>query len=164
MSRFEDVLNICRIVGNKLIEKGVTVAFAESCTAGLAAAALADVSGISAVFTEGAVTYANEAKVRLGVDVQTIAKHGAVSRETASEMANCIRERAGSDFGVSVTGIAGPGGGTAEKPVGLVYIALSTKESVLVKKLNLSGGRFEIRCFAVYNMMKLIEEELEKHD
>lgn len=112
-----------QVVGKMLMERGLSISSAESCTGGMFAAALTDVPGISAVFDRGLVTYSNRAKTEeLGVSHDTLSKYGAVSRETALEMAEGVRRVSGSDIGISVTGIAGPGGGTPEKPVGLVYI------------------------------------------
>ena len=125
-----------------LRERGLTVACAESCTGGLVAKRIVDISGCSDVFIGGAVTYANSAKVRLvGVSEDTLGAHGAVSEETAAEMARGIRLALGADIGISTTGVAGPGGGTEEKPVGTVFIGLSTKDGESVKKLSLSSMR-----------------------
>ena len=111
---------------SRLSAKGFTVATAESCTGGLFGAALTDIPGISAVFDRSLVTYSNQAKVdELGVKPETLEQYGAVSEQTALEMAEGVRRKAGTDIGISVTGIAGPDGGTDEKPVGLVYIGLS---------------------------------------
>ena len=113
-------------VGALLSDRGLTLATAESCTGGLLAHRITSVSGSSAYYLGGFVTYANEAKeALLGVKRETLLAHGAVSEETALEMARGARERLGADLGISTTGIAGPTGGTSEKPVGLVYIALS---------------------------------------
>ena len=125
-----------------LRKKGKTVSFAESCTGGMIAKRVVDIAGCSDVFVGGAVTYANEAKIKiLGVLPETLEKHGAVSEETAKEMARGIRLALGTDVGVSVTGIAGPGGGTPEKPVGTVFIGLSDENGEKVKKLALSSHR-----------------------
>lgn len=119
------------VVGNMLMSRNITIAAAESCTGGLFGAALTDVPGISAVFDRSLVTYSNQAKMdELGVKAETLEKYGAVSEQTAVEMAEGVRLKAGTDIGVSVTGIAGPDGGTEEKPVGLVYIGLSLSEAV----------------------------------
>jgi len=129
-----------------LAARQLTLACAESCTGGMLTSAITDVAGASAVLLEGAVTYANEAKVnRLGVRPETLAKHGAVSRETAAEMAEGIAKTAKADVGISTTGIAGPGGGTVDKPVGLVYIGLSYQGKTDVLELNLSGNRQKVR-------------------
>ena len=119
------------VVGKLLLEKHITISCAESCTGGLFAAALTDIPGISEVFERGIVTYSNRAKMEeLGVKSETLDKFGAVSPETACEMASGLAEKTGSDLCISVTGIAGPGGGTAEKPVGLAYIGISYKGQV----------------------------------
>jgi len=146
-----------QVVGEMLIEKNITVALAESCTGGLIAGQLTNVPGISQVFERGVVSYSNKAKMEcLGVNPDTLHKYGAVSRETAVEMARGIRKAAGTDIGVSVTGIAGPGGGTAEKPVGLVYIALADKDNVECKELRLAGSRAKIRNITVLNSLDMI--------
>ena len=123
------------VVGNILMSRNITIAAAESCTGGQFGAALTDVPGISAVFDRSLVTYSNQAKMdELFVRADTLEKYGAVSEQTAVEMAEGVRLKAGTDIGVSVTGIAGPDGGTDEKPVGLVYIGLSLSESVCGEK------------------------------
>ena len=121
---------------------GLTIACAESCTGGLIAKRLTDISGVSDVFLGGCVTYANEAKEKLlGVRHESLAAYGAVSEQVAREMARGVRERLGADIGISVTGIAGPTGGSAEKPVGTVYLGISTKDGEDVRKLSLSSMR-----------------------
>ncbi len=150
-------------VVHDLLMRRRTVALAESCTGGLIASMLVSVSGASGAFIEGTVAYSNEAKVRsLGVSPDTIAAHGAVSEQTAREMAVGVMRRAGADFGLSVTGIAGPDGGSPEKPVGLVYIALAHGEEALVKELRLRGSRERIRRFSALNALDLIRRELIK--
>ena len=131
----------------KLRDTGKTLATAESCTGGLIAARITDVPGCSSVFFGGCVTYTNEMKeALLGVDPATIAAHTEISAETAREMAHGARKRLGTDLAVSTTGIAGPGGGTPEHPVGTVYIALSTKTDEKVWRLDLGDiGREAIR-------------------
>ena len=127
---------LIEVVGKLLLKKHITVSCAESCTGGLFAAALTDIPGISEVFERGIVTYSNRAKMEeLGVKSETLDKFGAVSHETACEMAAGLAEKTGSDLCISVTGIAGPGGGTSEKPVGLVYIGISYKGQVNVIEL-----------------------------
>jgi nicotinamide-nucleotide amidase len=134
------------VVGKLLTESGKTLSVAESCTGGLIAQRLTEVSGSSAYFIEGAVTYSNEAKIRtLGVQREIIEAHGAVSQQTAEAMARGIRERAKTDFGISVTGIAGPNGGSAEKPVGLVFIGYADESETKSIKINLPGDRYLIR-------------------
>ena len=139
MSQVEKIVNY-------LIEHKLTVATAESCTGGLIAAGFTDLAGVSAVFGYGLVTYSNEAKERLlGVSHDTLLAHGAVSRETAEEMALGLAKLSQADFSVSVTGIAGPGGGSDEKPVGLVYFGLAHHGSVTTERCVFHGGREEIR-------------------
>lgn len=129
-----------------LLDKQLKIATVESCTGGLIAATLVNCSGVSGCFNEGIVTYSNEAKNKyIGVKKETLATKGAVSEETAREMAEGIRKTAQVDIGLSSTGIAGPNGGTAEKPVGLVYIGIATPEGTEVFKLNLRGSRSSIR-------------------
>ncbi len=145
------------VAAGLLLENSITIATAESCTGGLISEMLTDVPGISRVFMGGAVTYSNEAKMEyLGVKEQTLQAYGAVSCETAAEMAAGIRKRLKTDIGISVTGIAGPGGGTAEKPVGLVYIGLSSDSGTVTKELRLSGNRKKIRTITALNVFDLI--------
>lgn len=133
-------------VAELLQKQGKTLATAESCTGGLAAARLVSVPGISAVLKEGFVTYANEAKQELlGVREDTLRQYGAVSRQTAEEMVRGAAEKAGTDAAISITGIAGPDGGTKEKPVGLVYIGSKVSDKVQVREYHFSGNREEIR-------------------
>ncbi len=144
-----------------LIDKKLTVACAESCTAGRLTAALGDIPGVSSVLSESVVTYSNEAKIKyLGVSAETLAKHGAVSAETAEEMARGIQKAAGSDIGISVTGIAGPDGGTKEKPVGLVYVGVCYQDEVTVLKLQLHGNRDRVRHSAVMHGLNLIRKRV----
>ena len=134
------------IVGKMLTDNGKTLALAESCTGGLIGMRLTDVPGSSGYFLEGAITYSNEAKTRtLGVPKELLDAHGAVSAETAEAMASGIREKVGSDYGVSVTGIAGPDGGSEEKPVGTVFIGYADSSGTRSLKMTLPGDRFLIR-------------------
>lgn len=140
-----------------LKEHGATLAAAESCTGGMIASKLISVPGISAHFIEGAVTYSNDAKIRrLGVRQETLAAHTAVSAETAREMAEGIRRTSGASLGVATTGIAGPDGGTPERPVGLVYIALASESGTAVQELRLTGSRERIRNAASLHALNLI--------
>ncbi len=151
------------VAAGLLLENNITIATAESCTGGLISEMLTDVPGISKVFMGGAVTYSNEAKMEyLGVKEQTLKAHGAVSRETAAEMAEGIRKRLKTDIGISVTGIAGPGGGTDEKPVGLVYVGLSGDGGTITKELRLSGNRKKIRTITALNVFDLIRRHVLK--
>lgn len=134
------------VVSKILVEKNLKIAVAESCTGGMVSASLINYPGISSVFMEGLITYSNEAKMeRLGVKKETLDKFGAVSEETAIEMAQGVCKKFNTNVGVSTTGVAGPGGGTDEKPVGLVYIGVCINGKTKVKKLNLSGNRFKVR-------------------
>ena len=129
-------------VGRLLTEKGATLALAESCTGGLLAKRLTDGAGSSAYFVEGVVTYSNEAKERLlGVPHELLVEHGAVSEPVACAMAEGVREDADTDYGLSITGVAGPDGGTKEKPVGLVFVGLSDVSGTVAEKLDLSAWR-----------------------
>jgi nicotinamide-nucleotide amidase len=135
----ELVLALCR-------ERGLTLATAESCTGGLVAARLTAIPGSSDVFRGSVVAYANEVKTgELGVPADALARHGAVSAETAAAMARGVRAALDTDAGVAVTGVAGPGGGTPEKPVGLVHLAVSAPTGEAARELRLHGGRDEIR-------------------
>lgn len=128
--------------GKMLMEKGLTIATAESCTGGLIASKLAEIPGISQSLKMGLVTYSNEAKVKLlGVSEETLKKDGAVSEETARQMCENLASISGCDITVSVTGIAGPGGGTPEKPLGLVYIGVCYKGHTTIKKCQFNGMR-----------------------
>ena len=150
-----------QVVGKLLLENKITISLAESCTGGLIASRLTSIPGISEVFNRGLVTYSNEAKIEnLGVTPETISKYGAVSRQTAEEMAVGVRKLADTDLGLSVTGIAGPGGGTAEKPVGLVYVALADREKVVCKELRLWGNRDRIRNVTALNAFDMIRRWL----
>lgn len=129
-----------------LKEKNLMLSTAESCTGGMIGELITSVSGASEVYGFGFITYANEAKEQiLGIKHETLEKFGAVSEETAREMALGAKRVSGSDISVSVTGIAGPGGGTKEKPVGLVYTAICFNEKVETFKLLLKGDRESVR-------------------
>ena len=143
--------------GRALTEKGLTVATAESCTGGLVAARLVNYPGISSALHEAHVTYANEAKVKYcGVNPETLKAYGAVSEQTAREMAQGLRMRSGADIAVATTGIAGPGGGTETKPVGLVYVACADRDGVRVDRLQLTGSRERIRSLAALRALDMI--------
>lgn len=148
----------------RLLEKsGMTLTTAESCTAGLLAGRIMNVAGASAVYNEGYITYSNEAKHRiLGVSEETLEKYGAVSHETAREMATGAARAANADAALSVTGIAGPGGGTTEKPVGLVYIGCYLRGEVCTKEFRFAGDRAKNREDSVLGALELLEKELLK--
>ena len=145
----------------KLVENNITISTAESCTGGSLGKIITSISGVSSIYGYGFITYANEAKEKiLGVKHETLESYGAVSPETALEMAIGAKKVSGSDIAVSVTGIAGPGGGTPEKPVGLVYIAIADKDGAEYRKLNLSGNRDEVRAKTCDCVFALIKEKL----
>jgi nicotinamide-nucleotide amidase len=146
-----------------LTAAGKTIAVAESCTGGMIANRITNVSGSSAVFINGCVVYSNESKVRLlGIREETIVKHGAVSEEVAREMADGVRRRAVADFGISTTGIAGPTGGTPEKPVGLVFIGFATPEHAEVQRHVLSFDRETFKFFTSQYSLDAVRRELLK--
>jgi len=141
--------------------KKLMVATAESCTGGLVAAALTDIAGSSAVVDRGFVTYTNEAKQQmLGVPSDTLVKFGAVSRETAEAMARGVLGNANADIAVAVTGIAGPGGGSADKPVGLVHFAAGSRSGVVNHRERRFGdiGRAEVRRLSVLEALAMLTE------
>jgi nicotinamide-nucleotide amidase len=149
------------VVARLLCEKEKTLAVAESLTGGMICAQLVECPGVSAALLEGCVAYSNEAKMRtLGVREETLRAHGAVSQQTALEMAEGIRRHAGADFGLATTGIAGPGGATAEKPVGLVYIACAWQGGQTAMELRLRGDRERIRTLAALNALHLLRRQL----
>ena len=149
------------VVGLKLAVGGYTLAVAESCTGGLIAQRLTDVPGASAYFIEGVVAYSNEAKIRtLGVPRELIERCGAVSAPVAEAMAEGVRRRAGTDFGLAVTGIAGPSGGTEDKPVGLVFVALADDAHTEHRRLMLTGDRQLIRWRASQAALDLLRRRL----
>lgn len=146
-----------------LEEKKMTVTTAESCTGGKLSGRLLNVAGASGVYNEGYITYANASKEKiLGVKHETLETYGAVSEQTAAEMALGAAKAAGADAALSVTGIAGPGGGTAEKPVGLVYIGCAVKGEVTVREYRFTGNREKNRDYAVARAITLLREELLK--
>jgi nicotinamide-nucleotide amidase len=151
------------IVGRMLNERRETVAVAESCTGGLIGMRLTEVPGSSSYFMEGAVTYANEAKMKtLGVSGETLSAHGAVSSETAEEMARGMRKLAGTDHAVSVTGIAGPGGGSEEKPVGTVFVGYAGPGGSKSMKFLLPGDRELVRWRASQAALDYLRRRLIK--
>ncbi len=143
----------------------MTLACAESCTGGLVAKLVTDIAGSSEVFEGGVVSYSNEVKMKiLGVSEKTLAAHGAVSEETAREMALGVRVRLGADIGVSTTGIAGPGGGPPEKPVGTVCFGIASKLGVrtYTKHFGEALSRDEVRRFSAHFALSLVAAECER--
>ena len=154
----ESERRLCAEIIEALTNGGKHITFAESCTGGMLAEMLTAVSGASECFDGSFVTYANEQKEKLiGVRHETLAKYGAVSYQTALEMSRGARLALGADIGAGVTGIAGPGGGTPEKPVGLVYISISTKDIHCFCRLNLDGDRFEVRRKTYLYVLELVK-------
>lgn len=149
------------LVVEKLMEKGYSVSTAESCTGGLLSGTIINVSGVSAVYKEGYITYANEAKENLlGVSHEDLETVGAVSEEVARQMAEGAKKRAKAECGLATTGIAGPDGGTKEKPVGLVYIGCSVKDHTVVEKYQFAGSRMEVRLQAVERALQILLQQL----
>lgn len=150
-----------KVVGDLLRVHNATLATAESCTGGLLAGRLTEVAGSSDYFIEGVVSYANAAKIDLlGVPRELLEAHGAVSEQVAEAMAAGIRARAGTTFGIGITGIAGPGGGSEEKPVGLVYIALADANESKAQRFVFPGDRQFIRSLAVNAALDLVRRKL----
>jgi PncC family amidohydrolase len=150
-------------IARLLAAKGLTLALAESCTGGLVGHRITEVSGSSDYFLGGIVAYSNGVKERvLGVDHDTLLNHGAVSAETAIEMARGARRVLGADIGLSVTGIAGPTGGTAEKPVGLVYIALATREGEQYERYLWESDRSGNKALSAEAALDLVRRYLEE--
>ncbi|MBO0858970.1 MAG: competence/damage-inducible protein A [Chloracidobacterium sp.] len=149
------------VIGRSLKLRGYTLATAESCTGGLLAGRITETPGSSEYFLEGVVSYSNEAKTDLlGVPKKLIETHGAVSEQVAGAMAAGIRKRAGSTFGIGVTGIAGPGGGSDEKPVGLVYIALADDSQTTTRKFIFPGDRQFIRTLSVNAALDMVRRRV----
>jgi nicotinamide-nucleotide amidase len=149
------------VVGRRLVALGQSLAVAESCTGGRLAAACTAVPGASAWFHEGVVTYADAAKVRLlGVSEADLAAHGAVSEPVARQMAEGVRLRAGTTWGVGITGIAGPSGGTPDKPVGTVHVALSSPDGTRHRALRFPGDRERVQSLTVAAALELLRRSL----
>jgi PncC family amidohydrolase len=157
-----DALELATIIGTRLRERGWTLATAESCTGGKIAHCMTSIAGSSDYFQGGIVSYSNDAKAELlGVQRATLARVGAVSRECAAEMARGARRALHADIGISSTGIAGPGGATARKPVGLVYIGIATPQAETVQELHIDGDRLVVIHEATLAALTLALEHLE---
>ena len=153
---------LAQVVAGRLMDKGLTLSSAESCTGGMFASTMTDIPGISRCFDRGLVTYSNQAKMEeLGVRAETLEKFGAVSEETALEMVEGLQRVSGSDVCISVTGIAGPGGGTEEKPVGLVYIGFAYGDTKLCRKIQMRNvNRNWNRHYALLCMLNVINRNI----
>ncbi|MBT3180996.1 MAG: competence/damage-inducible protein A [Deltaproteobacteria bacterium] len=157
----EGYASLSEITGRLLRDNNATLAVAESCTGGLIASMITDIPGASEYFLCGCVTYSNKSKMELlGVGEETLKVYGAVSAETAMAMAKGVRVSNGASMGVSVTGIAGPGGGTAEKPVGTVYMALSTPDGISSYKYSFNRDRVWFKQFAAAKVVDLVRRSL----
>lgn len=147
---------------NLLTGKALSLAVAESCTGGLLSHTLTGISGSSEYFLGGMIAYSNEVKIEnLSVKEQTILLHGAVSQQTAQEMAENIRSKFHADIGLSTTGIAGPTGGSPKKPVGLVWLGISTAAGAETFECHFTGGRDEVKQVAVEKILHLLLEKLD---
>ena len=152
-------------VAQLLTEKKITIATAESCTGGLLGHVLTSVSGSSEYYDRGIISYTNEAKHELlGVSNNDLETFGAVSEQVAKAMCEGIRKHAHTDIGVSTTGIAGPAGGSKDKPVGLVFIGVSTKEKILVKRFVFNGSRLENKDASCVEALEMIKEMVSSVD
>ena len=157
------MFNVSTELVKELSSRRLTISTAESCTGGLIAKSITDVSGASEVFWGGVVSYDNSVKENvLGVKHETLTSYGAVSAQTACEMAECVRSLCKTDIGISTTGIAGPGGGTKDKPVGTVYVAIATKDwvSSTLLQINPQLSRDEIRQSTVCKLISMVVEKI----
>lgn len=154
--------SLVEVVARLLAARGETLAVAESCTGGLVGAQCTSVPGSSGWFLEGVVAYANAAKVRLlGVDPAALEQHGAVSAEVCRQMAIGARDRSGATYALAITGVAGPGGGTPDKPVGTVHVGLATPNEFHHRRLKLGGDRQRIRMLAAGGALDLLRRKLQ---
>jgi nicotinamide-nucleotide amidase len=156
-----DGQSLAEVVGKLLKQAGKTISVAESCTGGMLAKMLTDVPGSSAYFLQGWVTYSNQAKIReLGVAKHLLREHGAVSAEVAAAMAQGARTRACSDFGVGITGVAGPEGGSEQKPVGLVYISVDWDGGSETRQSRFVADRNTVRVRASLTALDMVRGQL----
>ncbi|MGR8960972.1 CinA family protein [Rhizobium leguminosarum] len=164
MSLFpQDIISTAEAIIRDFTAAGLMLSTAESCTGGLIAGALTEISGSSAVVDRGFVTYTNTAKMEmLGVQAETLLRFGAVSEETARQMVHGALFRSRAEIAVAVTGIAGPGGGSAEKPVGLVYLAAKSRAGALIRRKMLYGdiGRSEVRLATIRTALEMVRSLL----
>ncbi|ANP85407.1 damage-inducible protein CinA [Rhizobium leguminosarum] len=164
MSLFpQDIISTAEAIVRDFTAAGLMVSTAESCTGGLIAGALTEISGSSAVVDRGFVTYTNSAKIEmLGVQTETLSRFGAVSEETARQMVHGALFRSRAEIAVAVTGIAGPGGGSPEKPVGLVHLAAKSRAGSLIHRKMLYGdiGRSEVRLATIRTALEMVRSLL----
>lgn len=157
-------MNILEYIANELTERKKTLTCAESCTGGLLSAAITSRAGSSAFFERSYITYANTAKTQiLNVNPNTLRHYGAVSKETVQEMALGALIAAKSDYALSISGIAGPDGGTEEKPVGTVWFGLATKGQIMAEHAYFEGNRHQVREQAVRFALRLLATHLQNH-
>ena len=150
------------ILLNQCLEKKLTITTAESCTGGMIASSIVSVSGSSAIFKSSVVTYSNEMKSKiLNIPLKSIDENGAVSKLIAYNMAYNVLNLMNSDISIAVTGIAGPGGGSKNKPVGLVYIGIGTKQNIVTKRYLFKGNRLKIRQQTTLESLKLSNKIIE---
>ncbi len=154
-----EIIERIRQIIHQFSKRNVSIAVAESCTGGYISHMMTNISGASKVFERGIVSYSNRAKIdMLGVNPEDIEEYGAVSEPVANQMANNIRQRSDVDIGIGVTGIAGPKGGSPEKPVGLVYIGFSTVKETVVKKHNFKVDRITFKKLVLQKIMQFLED------
>lgn len=159
----ESHIELAKNLLDKYRKNGLKLTTAESCTGGMLSALITEILGASDVFECGFITYSNDSKIKLlGVDKKLIEQYGAVSEEVAKAMAHGAITKTGADIAASITGIAGPTGGTAQKPVGLVYIAVASKNSVSCTKNIFSGNRAHIRLNSVEKALQMLLEKFDK--
>ncbi|MEO0136595.1 MAG: CinA family protein [candidate division WOR-3 bacterium] len=155
--------NLAQQTGAILLSKRLTLSVCESCTGGMLGSMITSIPGSSNYFKGGVIAYSNELKIKLAqVRKKTLQDFGAVSRQTAREMAEGTKAKTGSDLCLAITGIAGPGGGTKTKPVGLVYIGLALPNKTIVKKFFFKGNRAQIRKQACFQALKLLIQNLKR--
>lgn len=163
MNNDMELIDLAERLGSMVKAHGLTLSTAESCTGGGIAAALTEIPGSSEWFVGGFVTYSNEWKMKqLDVSAETLRQHGAVSSQTVGEMLEGLLENGGADLGMAVSGIAGPGGGTPEKPVGTVYIGVAGRDWKRVERWQFDGGRADVRRATIVTALKMMLEEVEK--
>lgn len=159
---WEKINKQSEILFHNCLEKKLTVTTAESCTGGMIASSIVSVSGSSAIFKSSVVTYSNEMKSKiLNIPLKSINENGAVSKVIAYTMANNVLDLMNSDISIAVTGIAGPGGGSKNKPVGLVYIGIGTKQNIVTKRYLFKGNRLKVRQETTLEALKLSNKIIE---
>jgi nicotinamide-nucleotide amidase len=152
---------LAEVVGRRLAQTNSTVAVAESCTGGLLGKLITDVPGASRYFMRGWITYSNEAKTEdLGVPADLVERHGAVSEQVAQAMAQGARRKAGTDYAIAITGIAGPDGGTEQKPVGLVYISVDAQDGTETVRYVFQADRDFVRLRAAQTALNMLRRRL----